>query len=57
MRGFKEKVRRFLVSPDGVTAVEYAIIAAGIAGALIVTIATLGGSLNGLWTNVSSKLN
>ncbi len=32
-------------------------IAGGIAGVLVATITTLGGSVNGLWTAVASALN
>jgi pilus assembly protein Flp/PilA len=41
----------------GATAIEYGLIAALIAVALITTLGTLGSSLNGTFTNVSTKLD
>jgi len=52
-----DQVRRFLSAQEGATAIEYALIASGIAGAIIVAIATLGGSVNTMWTSVSNALN
>ena len=45
-----EKIKQFLKSEEGVTAIEYALIAALIAGAIIVAVRTLG-------TNVSSEFS
>lgn len=39
---------------DGATAVEYGIMAALIAGAIIVTVTTLGTKVMGLWTKVET---
>lgn len=50
-------IRRFLPAQDGATAIEYAMIASGIAGALVAAITTLGGSLNTTWTNVANIFN
>ncbi len=46
-------VRRLLAAQEGATAIEYALIASAIAGALAVAIATLGGSVNNMWTSVA----
>ena len=46
-------LRRFLAARDGATAIEYAIIAAGVAGAIIATVTTLGGSVSAMWTTVA----
>ena len=56
MRRFipKAQFRRLLAAQDGTTAIEYAIIASGIAGVLIATVATLGGSLKAMWTAVAA---
>jgi pilus assembly protein Flp/PilA len=45
--------RRLLSEQDGATAIEYAIIAAGIAGAIIVTVGTLGGKLVTMWGTIA----
>lgn len=45
-------LRRLLHNRSGATAIEYAIIAAGIAGVLVGAIATLGGSVTAMWTTI-----
>jgi pilus assembly protein Flp/PilA len=45
-------VRRFLPAQEGTTAIEYALIASGIAGAIIATVTTLGGTVTEMWTSV-----
>jgi pilus assembly protein Flp/PilA len=52
-----EQLRRFLSAQEGATAIEYAMIASGIAGAIAATITTLGGSVNNMWTSVSNALH
>jgi pilus assembly protein Flp/PilA len=52
-----EQTRRFLAAREGTTAVEYAVIASGIAGALIATVFTLGGTVAGMWTAVAAIFN
>ena len=49
-------VRKFLVNEDGATAIEYGLIAAGIAVAIIVAVQTLGTNLNTTFTSVSTAL-
>jgi pilus assembly protein Flp/PilA len=44
--------QRFLADETGATSIEYAIIASGIAGAIIAVITTLGGSVTKMWTTV-----
>ena len=48
--------RKFLADEAGVTAIEYGLIAAGIAVAIIATIAALGTQLNATFSDVSSAL-
>jgi pilus assembly protein Flp/PilA len=48
------EVRRLRNSQDGATAIEYALIAAGIAGAIIVAVTALGGKLVVIWTSVAN---
>lgn len=46
----------FLRDQDGATAIEYALIAAGVAAAIIVTVNALGVSVVNMWTTISSAL-
>jgi len=57
MRRFIATTRRFSADAEGTTAIEYAIIASGIAGVLIATVTTLGGSVSAMWTSVSNLLH
>jgi pilus assembly protein Flp/PilA len=57
MRRFISTVQvRFLPAQEGATAIEYALIAAGIAAALVATINALGGSVSTMWTVVATAL-
>ena len=57
MRNVVEKqLRRFLHQEQGATAIEYALIAAGIAAAIIITVNALGVSVVNMWTTVSAAL-
>jgi pilus assembly protein Flp/PilA len=56
-RSIQTAVLRFLRSQDGATAIEYALIAAGVAAALVATINTLGGNVNQMWTSVKNALH
>ena len=49
--------RQFLQDEEGVTAIEYGLIAALIAVAIILTVTAVGGSLNGIFTRVSEALD
>lgn len=49
-------VGRFLHDRDGATAIEYALIAAGIAVAIAATIMGLGTGVQGLYTNVLTAM-
>ncbi len=48
---------RFLPAQEAATAIEYALIAAGIAGALVAIISSLGSSVSAMWTTVSAALS
>ena len=50
------QLRRFLHQQQGATAIEYALIAAGIAAAIIITVNALGVSVVNMWTSVSNAL-
>ena len=45
-------LRRFLADTDGATAIEYALIASGIAGAIAAIVGTLGGTVTNMWTMI-----
>jgi pilus assembly protein Flp/PilA len=47
---------RFLQDDTGATAIEYGLIAAGIAVAIIVAVQTLGNNLNTTFSSVSTSL-
>jgi pilus assembly protein Flp/PilA len=51
-----ELVRRFLKDDSGATAIEYGLIAAGIAVVIITVVNTLGGNLNTSFTSISTQL-
>jgi pilus assembly protein Flp/PilA len=50
-------VGRFLADESGATAIEYGLIAAGIAVAIIVAVNAVGTDLSSLFGRVSAKLN
>ena len=51
-----EKIRKFGADATGVTAIEYGLIAAGIAVAIIVAVGLVGTKLTALFTTVAGKL-
>lgn len=56
MRRFYSTAASFLKDKGGATAIEYALIAAGIGGAIVLAVTTLGGNVNAMWTQVSTAL-
>jgi pilus assembly protein Flp/PilA len=50
-------LHRFVLDDSGATAIEYGLIAALIAVAIIAAATTLGGSLSSLFNRISGKLN
>ena len=50
------KIVRFLQDESGATAIEYGLIAAGIAVAIIVVVGSLGTTLNTTFTSVEGAL-
>jgi pilus assembly protein Flp/PilA len=56
MQGLVSKVRRFIVSEDGPTAVEYAVMVALVVVACVTAITNLGTSISGTFSNASSSL-
>ena len=51
-----EKIIRFFKDEDGVTAIEYGLIAAGIAIAIVIVVFAVGDQLETLFRTVSSSL-
>jgi pilus assembly protein Flp/PilA len=47
-----QHTRRFLADETAATAIEYALIASGIAGAIVAVVGTVGGSVKAMWTAV-----
>lgn len=52
----KNLVARFVKDESGATAIEYGLIAAGIALAIITVVNNLGTALNGKFTSISTSL-
>jgi pilus assembly protein Flp/PilA len=52
-----KKLMRFLKDEDGVTAIEYGLIAALIAVVIIVAVSAVGISLSGIFNTISTKLD
>ena len=57
MQGMISRVQRFLISEDGPTAVEYAVMLALILVACITIITTLGTSISGTFSTVNAHLS
>ena len=51
-----ENIKKFAANKSGVTAIEYGLIAAGIAVAIIVTVNLLGVELAAMFTTVKNKI-
>jgi pilus assembly protein Flp/PilA len=51
-----EKLKKFFKEEDGVTAIEYGLIAALIAVAIIVAVTAVGTGLNNTFTSVSNQM-
>jgi pilus assembly protein Flp/PilA len=52
----RTSVARFVKDESGATAIEYGLIAAGIAVAIITIVGTLGTTLQGIFTDINTKL-
>lgn len=52
----KNLAKRFMNDESGATAIEYGLIAAGIAVAIIATVNTLGTDLSSMFTGISGKI-
>jgi len=56
MLTFMQIIRTFLYDEEGVTAIEYALIAALIAVAIIAAVTLVGTDIAAIFTNISTKL-
>jgi pilus assembly protein Flp/PilA len=56
MKNFAKKVQRFLVSEDGPTAVEYAVMLALIIIVCLAAISAIGTAANTTFSNVASSI-
>ena len=57
MLNIMKKVQGFLKSEDGATAIEYGLIAAGIAIAIIAAVFVVGDDLSDLFNTVASNIS
>ncbi len=57
MKGFVKKVKNFLVSEDGPTAVEYAVMLALIIIVCLVAIGNIGTNANATFSTVAGQLS
>lgn len=57
MSNFISAVKTFAADENGVTAIEYGLIAALIGVAVAATAKTLGGDLSDLFSDISAKIN
>jgi pilus assembly protein Flp/PilA len=57
MRPFASRVRHFLATEDGPTAVEYAVMLAMVAVAILMVISSIATSISGTFSTVSSSLS
>jgi pilus assembly protein Flp/PilA len=56
MRGVISKAQRFLISEDGPTAVEYAVLIGLIVIGIVAAVSALASSISGTFSSVSSTL-
>ena len=57
MRQLTAEIRRFLPAREATTAIEYAVIASGIACAIIAAVNAVGGSVSAMWDRIASALS
>jgi pilus assembly protein Flp/PilA len=50
-------IKNFIQEEDGVTAIEYALIASLIAGVIITAVTTLGGNISAMFTALGGKIS
>ena len=50
-------LRQFRADENGATAIEYALIASGIAGAIVAVVTTVGSDVKAMWTLVMNAFS
>ena len=50
------RLQVFLSDESGTTAIEYALIAAGISMAIVATLSSIGSSVTNMWTTIKNAL-
>ncbi len=55
MTGLRNEFRRFFADESGTTAIEYAVVAAGIALVLVAALSAIGSSVKATFTNVTAN--
>ena len=50
-------IRSFLRNEEAATSIEYAIIASGVAGAIVASITLVGGSVTTMWAAIKSAFS
>ena len=56
-RAIIKSVKRFVHDEDGATAIEYAMIASGIAVAIAATVMSLGSNVQSMYSSVLTSMN
>jgi pilus assembly protein Flp/PilA len=56
MQAIEHQLRCFVANEDGATAIEYAVIASGVACAIAGVVSNLGSAVTHLWTSVRDAL-
>ncbi len=56
MQSFINSTKAFIRDEDGVTAIEYGLIAALIAGVIVGAVTSLGTSVNGTFTTIAAAI-
>jgi pilus assembly protein Flp/PilA len=56
MKWSETMVQRFLADVSGATAIEYALIAAGISVAIVASLGNIGTAVKNMWTSIASAL-
>ena len=56
MIALRRRLARFAADESGATAIEYSVVAAGIAGAIVTALGTTGTKVGELWTTIIDAL-
>ena len=56
MKNFSQSFKTFWADEEGATAIEYGLLAALIAGVIVVSVGALGTTLNGIFTTIKTAI-